>query len=100
MAGEQRKSVALRPEAGLKRPNTTSRKLANMPLAVLLPRIGELKDVVVFAEEFEARLAELQEINVSSNDSEIDPEERRQRALEESMLNQAILWLSIQSSRE
>ena len=100
MSGEQRKELATRTVTGVRASSATSKKLANMPLSVLLPKLGDVRDVAVYADEIEARLSELQSLNAASTGGEVDPELRRRRTLEESMLNQAMQWLSIQSNRE
>lgn len=99
MSGEQRKELATRAVTGVRASSATSKKLASMPLSVLLPKLGDVRDVAVYSDVIEARLLELQQMNTASG-GEVDPEQRRRRTLEESMLNQAMQWLSIQSNRE
>lgn len=101
MAREQGKDLSIKPVTTPRQVQEASSRLATMPFAALLPRLGDIRDVVNFSEEFAERAAELQSRNFSSNGLEDeDAELRKRRTLEESMLNQALQWLSIQSSRE
>ena len=65
-----------------------------MPLAVLLPRLGDLTRVHALRGRFLKHLEDLQ-LEASALAGEEDGEERRQRMAEESMLNQVLQWLSV-----
>lgn len=75
-----------------------SSRLALMPLAVLLPKIGDLRQVAQGSDLFASRLAEIQSQNLSGVMEDEDAESVKRRSLEESMLNQVLQWLSIQEA--
>lgn len=99
MPSDTRKDLQLRhdrPTGGV-----SSKRLASMPLSSLLPRLGEVGSIVAFAETFTERAAELQANSFATIPGEDDESEiRKKRMLEESMLNQALQWLSIQGTRD
>lgn len=67
-------------------------RLSVMPLAVLLPKLGEISSLPRLAELLEKRLADLQaKKHQMLND---EGEERVRRLNEESMLNQVMQWLA------
>lgn len=68
-------------------------RLPVMPLAVLLPSIGELSNLSDLAPNFERRLQRLHEEKESAAGSGRELDLAR-RAGEESMLNQVIQWLN------
>ena len=65
-------------------------KLSIMPLAALLPSIGDLKNLPKMAEELAAQQVEVQEARGTATS-----ENERALAVEESMLNQVLQWLSL-----
>lgn len=71
-------------------------RLAVMPLAVLLPSLGNLTDIHLLRPHINRRLEELQ-AEAAASAGEDDNEIRRKRLAEESMLNQVLQWLSVGS---
>ena len=69
-------------------------RLSVMPLAVLLPTLGDLKNVPLIRPQITRHLEELH-AEASTLAGEEEGEERRKRQAEESMLNQVLLWLSV-----
>ena len=78
------------PAAGLAQPKKG--RLPVMPLTVLLPTIGELSILHRVAPQLERRLATLQDRSSSEN-----VDDQAQRVLEESMLNQVLQWISVET---
>ena len=72
-------------------------RLATRPLAVLLPRLGELSRLASMAEALELRLTQAQEASVEegSDFAEVD-----RISGEQAMLNQVLQWLSLSSKEE
>jgi hypothetical protein len=66
-------------------------RLAVMPLAVLLPQLGNLSTLAQLAPVMEQRLADLQADRKGTKESE----ELARVGSEEAMLNQVMQWLSI-----
>jgi hypothetical protein len=71
-------------------------RLAVMPLAVLLPRLGDLSVLAQLAPNVERRLADLQGSRQGTKESD----ELARVGNEESMLNQVVQWLSIGNQEE
>ncbi len=70
-------------------PLRSKERLSVVPLAVLLPKLGELTDLPKLASGIERKYEEL----VAATES--DPEQNTQLASEQAMLNQVVQWLSI-----
>lgn len=71
-------------------------RVATMPLAVLLPRLGEISDLQRYAAQLERRLQELHEAKKGFRADETEEaEEQPGKSAEESMLNQVFQWLSV-----
>ena len=64
-------------------------RLSVVPLAVLLPKLGELSNLSKLAPFLERKLADLQA------EQKTDDNEAPRAGSEESMLNQVLQWLSI-----
>ncbi len=69
-------------------------RLAVMPLAVLLPPLGDLKNVQLIRPQITKHLEDLH-AEAGTMSSEEDGEVRRRRQAEESMLNQVLQWLAV-----
>ena len=74
-------------------------KLPTMPLATLLPPLGELARLHELAENVQSRTDSLQSLR-GKYEGEDQDEQRKNLLAEESMLNQVILWLSLQSEED
>ncbi len=75
---------------------TDRRKVSIMPLAVLLPRLGEVSSIANFAEAFQQRVEEIQQ---QRDGEEIGTEHDLRRLLnEEAMLTQVLQWLSVEGN--
>ena len=73
-------------------------RLSVMPLAVLLPTLGEARDLHRVAPNLERRLGAIQD--QAQQRAADDPEGEAGRAVEESMLNQVLQWLSVERESE
>ena len=71
-------------------------RLATMPLAVLLPTLGEVSSLYGVSERLERRHAAL--LAQAAQFSGEESEEKSKRAVEDSMLNQVLQWLSVGES--
>lgn len=71
-------------------------RIAVMPLAVLLPRLGDLSFLAQLAPVIERRLDDLQGNRQGTKESD----EMARVGSEEAMLNQVMQWLSIGSEKE
>lgn len=86
---EERTGVPL-PIPSLKSPAASDGRVAVMPLAALLPALGELSSLQTIRPLLERRYRTLQAEHTSSVDGEA-----RERWSEESMLNHVLQWLSL-----
>ena len=75
--------------------NVRNARLPVMPLAVLLPQLGDLGALSGMAASIEARLAELEALRTTA-----DEEWTRETAAEDSMLNQVMRWLTVGDEEE
>ena len=66
------------------------RRLAVMPMSVLLPRLGDVGELVGFGPMLRARLEEIQ-----AAEDEGSQEDMRKRLGEEGMLIQVLQWLNV-----
>ena len=65
-------------------------RLAVMPLAVLLPALGEMSQLVSLRADIDARLAEVQADQDSGTEEDVT-----KRMAEEAMLLQVVQWLNM-----
>lgn len=89
-ARTEERSGALSPIPSLKAASVSDGRTAVMPLAALLPALGELSSLQNIRPILERRYRALQAEHTSSVDGEA-----RERWSEESMLNHVLQWLSL-----
>ena len=71
---------------------TERSRLATMPLAVLLPKLGTVSTLPAHASSLERRLQSMQESNQSNAEHHLGSD---QREAEESMLSQVLQWVEL-----
>ena len=74
--------------------NPGKKRLAIMPLAVLLPPLGDLSQLSGFRQEIQARLDEVQNAQGAGSEEGVTT-----RLGEEAMLLQVLQWLNLGESR-
>ena len=89
---------ALLPRKSSSQEAARSSRLAVMPLAVLLPCLGDVSELHLVSEKLERRLANVH--SQAANFAAEESEEKSARSIEELMLNQVLQWLAVGESED